>query len=83
MDRAWQLYQETLEKGIPLDTETYNSLIRVASFMREGSDLRWKLVKVKLNFYVYFLHIFTYIFLSLNPFIDFALYFVEEKKRDN
>ncbi|XP_037790424.1 LOW QUALITY PROTEIN: protein PTCD3 homolog, mitochondrial-like [Penaeus monodon] len=45
VDRAWQLYQETLEKGVPLDTETYNSLIRVASFMREGSDLRWKLVK--------------------------------------
>lgn len=56
VDRAWQLYQETLEKGVPLDTETYNSLIRVASFMREGSDLRWKLVKVGRalhSFYIY------------------------------
>lgn len=45
VDRAWQLYQECREKGIPLDTGTYNALIRVASFMRDAADLRWQLVK--------------------------------------
>lgn len=44
VDRAWQLYQECKEKDIPLDADTYNSLIRVASFLRDAFDLRWKLV---------------------------------------
>ncbi|XP_066943721.1 small ribosomal subunit protein mS39 [Macrobrachium rosenbergii] len=45
IDKAWQLYQEAQEKGIPLDTETYNSAIRIAPFLRESSDLRWQLMK--------------------------------------
>lgn len=45
VDRAWQLYQETREKNIPLNTNTYNALIQVASFLKEGYDLRWKLVQ--------------------------------------
>ncbi|XP_063853262.1 small ribosomal subunit protein mS39-like [Scylla paramamosain] len=45
VDRAWQLYQECREKGIPLDTGTHNALIRVASFLRDASDLRWQLVQ--------------------------------------
>ncbi|XP_069955018.1 small ribosomal subunit protein mS39 [Cherax quadricarinatus] len=45
VDRAWQLYQECKEKNIPLDAGTYNSLIRVASFLRDSFDLRWQLVK--------------------------------------
>ncbi|XP_045114775.1 protein PTCD3 homolog, mitochondrial-like [Portunus trituberculatus] len=45
VDRAWQLYQECQQKGIPLDTGTHNALIRVASFLRDASDLRWQLVQ--------------------------------------
>lgn len=45
VDRAWQLYQETREKNLPISTDTYNSLIQVASFLKEGYDLRWKLVQ--------------------------------------
>lgn len=44
MDRAWAMYQETLEKRIPIDTDTYNSLIRVANFLKESADLRWNLI---------------------------------------
>lgn len=45
VDRAQQLYQECKEKDIPLDADTYNSLIRVASYMRDAFELRWQLVK--------------------------------------
>ncbi|XP_063221190.1 small ribosomal subunit protein mS39 [Bacillus rossius redtenbacheri] len=45
VDRAWQLYEETQAKGIPVTTETYNSLISVANYLREGNDLRWKLIE--------------------------------------
>ncbi|KAK7080526.1 Pentacotripeptide-repeat region of PRORP, partial [Halocaridina rubra] len=45
IDRAWQLYQEACEKNIALDTDTYNSLIRIATYLREGSELRWQLIK--------------------------------------
>ncbi|XP_042225053.1 protein PTCD3 homolog, mitochondrial-like isoform X2 [Homarus americanus] len=45
VDRAWQLYQECREKDIPLDAHTYNSLIRVASYLRDAFELRWQLVK--------------------------------------
>ncbi|KAK4293028.1 hypothetical protein Pmani_034231 [Petrolisthes manimaculis] len=45
VDRAWQLYKECQEEELPLDTNTYNSLIRVSSFLRDASDLRWQLVK--------------------------------------
>lgn len=45
VDRAWQLYEETKQKNLPVTTETYNALIRVASFLKEGFDLRWKLVE--------------------------------------
>ena len=46
MDRAWQLYQEMQEKGIPLTTEAYNALIHVVCFLREGNELRWQLIQV-------------------------------------
>lgn len=45
IDRSWQLYQEAIDKDIPLDTETFNCMIRVSPFLREGSELRWQLVK--------------------------------------
>ncbi|XP_067012701.1 small ribosomal subunit protein mS39 [Anabrus simplex] len=45
VDRAWELYQETQDKGIPLLTETYNSLLRGVNFLRESADLQWKLIQ--------------------------------------
>lgn len=45
VDRAWELYQETRAKGLAVSTDTYNALIQVASFLKEGYDLRWKLVQ--------------------------------------
>ncbi|XP_050084303.1 protein PTCD3 homolog, mitochondrial [Anopheles aquasalis] len=44
VEKAWALYQETIEKGIELDTNTYNSLLLIASFLRESYDKRWDLV---------------------------------------
>lgn len=49
VDRAWQLYQETREKNLILNTGTYNSLIQVSNFLKEGFDLRWKLITDLLN----------------------------------
>ncbi|KAI4458769.1 pentatricopeptide repeat domain-containing protein 3 [Holotrichia oblita] len=43
-DRAWQLFQEAQEKGIALNIETYNSLIRVSNFLKENYDLRWTFI---------------------------------------
>ncbi|KAG0712517.1 Protein PTCD3, mitochondrial [Chionoecetes opilio] len=45
VDKTWQLYQECREKDIPLDTGTYNAIIRVAAFLRDAPELRWQLVK--------------------------------------
>ncbi|PSN47240.1 Protein PTCD3 [Blattella germanica] len=45
VDRAWQLYQEMQEKGIPLTIDAYNSIIRVVCFLRESNDLRWQLIQ--------------------------------------
>ncbi|XP_047102645.1 LOW QUALITY PROTEIN: protein PTCD3 homolog, mitochondrial [Schistocerca piceifrons] len=45
VERAWQLYQEMLQKGMPLTVEAYNSLIRVSNFLRESNELRWKLIE--------------------------------------
>lgn len=45
VDRAWQLYQETKEKGIALTTDAFNSLIRVVCYLREGNENRWQLIQ--------------------------------------
>ncbi|CAL4058593.1 unnamed protein product, partial [Meganyctiphanes norvegica] len=45
VDRAWKLYEEACEKQILLDTGTYNSLIRIASSMRESAPLQFNLIK--------------------------------------
>ncbi|XP_040168078.1 protein PTCD3 homolog, mitochondrial [Anopheles arabiensis] len=44
VEKAWALYQETVEKGIELDTNTFNSLLHIASFLKESYDKRWDLV---------------------------------------
>lgn len=44
VDRVIQLYEEAQSKSIPLTTATYNALISVAHFAKEGYDLRWNFV---------------------------------------
>lgn len=44
VDRAIELYEEAQSKEIPLTTETYNSLISVAHFIKESNDMRWTFI---------------------------------------
>uniref|UniRef100_A0A8D8MLB0 Small ribosomal subunit protein mS39 n=1 Tax=Culex pipiens TaxID=7175 RepID=A0A8D8MLB0_CULPI len=44
VEKAWALYQETIEKQVLLDTTTFNSLLQIASFLKESYDMRWDLV---------------------------------------
>lgn len=44
VEKAWALYQETVAKGILLDTNTFNSLLQIASFLKESYEMRWDLV---------------------------------------
>uniref|UniRef100_A0A182QET3 Small ribosomal subunit protein mS39 n=1 Tax=Anopheles farauti TaxID=69004 RepID=A0A182QET3_9DIPT len=44
VEKAWALYQETVEKRIEIDTNTFNSLLYIASFLKESYDKRWDLV---------------------------------------
>lgn len=41
VDRAFQLFEEATSKDLILSTNTYNSLISIASYLKEGYDLRW------------------------------------------
>lgn len=43
-DRAWELFQEAQQKGIILNIEAYNGLIRVSNFLKENYDLRWTFI---------------------------------------
>lgn len=40
VERTWALYQECIEKKLEIDVNTYNSVIKIISFLREGADLR-------------------------------------------
>ncbi|XP_030751903.1 protein PTCD3 homolog, mitochondrial [Sitophilus oryzae] len=44
VDRANHLFEEAQQKGLVLNIDTYNSLIRVANFLKEGYELRWTYV---------------------------------------
>lgn len=44
VNRAWELFEEAQSKGIILTVETYNSLIKVANFLKENYDARWSFV---------------------------------------
>lgn len=44
VDRVLQLYEEAQSKGVPLTTSTYNAVISIAHFAKEGYDLRWNYV---------------------------------------
>lgn len=43
-EKAMQLFEEAREKGIPLNTDTYNALISISHFLKEGYDLRWQYI---------------------------------------
>ncbi|XP_050305305.1 protein PTCD3 homolog, mitochondrial [Anthonomus grandis grandis] len=42
--RAYQLFEEAQQKGLVPNVDTYNAIIRVANFLKEGFDLRWRFV---------------------------------------
>ncbi|KAH8407623.1 hypothetical protein KR222_008248 [Zaprionus bogoriensis] len=42
-ERAYALLQEAGEKQLQLDTNTYNSIIEIVSFLKESADQRWQL----------------------------------------
>ncbi|XP_066247105.1 small ribosomal subunit protein mS39 [Euwallacea similis] len=42
--RAYQLFEEAQQKGLNLDVNAYNSIIKVSHFLKEGYDLRWAFV---------------------------------------
>jgi pentatricopeptide repeat domain-containing protein 3 len=44
VDRAYQLFEETKQKNIVLNTNTFNSLIYVVNAVKEHFELRWNLV---------------------------------------
>ncbi|SPP73893.1 protein PTCD3 homolog, mitochondrial [Drosophila guanche] len=42
-ERAYALLQEAGEKQIQLDTNTYNSIIQIISFLKDNAEQRWQL----------------------------------------
>ncbi|KAJ8941753.1 hypothetical protein NQ318_001347 [Aromia moschata] len=44
VDRAMQLFEEAQQKGLVLSTNTYNNLLRVVNFLKEGYDMRWNFI---------------------------------------
>jgi pentatricopeptide repeat domain-containing protein 3 len=44
VDRAYQLFEETKQKNIVLNTNTFNYLIYVVNAVKEHFELRWNLV---------------------------------------
>ncbi|XP_074027705.1 small ribosomal subunit protein mS39 [Leptinotarsa decemlineata] len=44
VDRAWQLFEEAQQKGLVLHTNTYNSLISIANFLKESHDMQWSFI---------------------------------------
>lgn len=45
VERAWALFQEAIEKDLPVDAVTFNSIIQVANFLKESGEMRWELVQ--------------------------------------
>lgn len=44
VERGYALYQDALQRGLQIDTATFNAVISVVSFMRESGNSRWQLV---------------------------------------
>lgn len=49
VEKAWHLYEEAKQKGIPLNTSTYNSLIEISNFLKENYEMRWAFILQLLN----------------------------------
>jgi len=45
-EKAWQLFQESRNLGLPVDVDTYNALLKRINFLRENHELRWELILV-------------------------------------
>lgn len=43
VEKAWALFQDAQQKGLELNTDTYNSIIEVAGFLKESGEMRWQL----------------------------------------
>lgn len=43
-DRAFQLFEEAKQKGFPLNTDTYNSIIRVTTILRDSNQKRLEFI---------------------------------------
>jgi len=44
-EKAYELFKDAQSKGIQIDVNTYNSIIRVSGFCRESGELRWQLIE--------------------------------------
>lgn len=44
VERAMQLFEEARKKGITLNTESYNSIISAAYFLKDNYEMRWAFV---------------------------------------
>lgn len=44
VERGYALYQEALQRDVQIDAATFNSVIRVISYLRESGSTRWELV---------------------------------------
>lgn len=45
VERGYALFQDALQKDIQIDVTTFNSVIRVSNFLREGGDSRWQIAQ--------------------------------------
>lgn len=45
VERGYALFQDALQKDLQIDVTTFNSVIRVSNFLREGGDARWQLAQ--------------------------------------
>ncbi|KAB0802204.1 hypothetical protein PPYR_04390 [Photinus pyralis] len=44
IDRSAQLFEEAQNKGLVLSADTFNAIISVSDFLKEGYDHRWKFI---------------------------------------
>ncbi|XP_028132318.2 protein PTCD3 homolog, mitochondrial [Diabrotica virgifera virgifera] len=44
VERAWKLFEEAQQKGLVLSPNTYNSLLKVANFLKESFEMRWTFI---------------------------------------
>lgn len=45
VERGWALFQEAIDKDMPVDAATFNAVLSVANFLKESGEMRWELVQ--------------------------------------